>query len=117
MDASGKHLFNSTSIGYIMIDNCLKVIMAKSKRVGYCLSLVAVCLVVQEVILMTIQKRIQRLSSKGIPVNNFISRKKDITNLLEDVKYLLTCLSNSRMECYNKILDENADISIKMTPL
>lgn len=49
------------TIGYIMRDNQSNIIMAKSKRLRDCPTLVFECLTMREAILMAIQKGKQRI--------------------------------------------------------
>lgn len=37
-----------------------------------------------------------------------------IINLMEDIKYLLNQFSESRLKYYNRIINRNADVLVKM---
>lgn len=61
VDASRRQCTKLASISYVMRDNRLNVIMAKSKRLGDCSILAAKCLAMKEAILKVIQKRSKRI--------------------------------------------------------
>lgn len=77
--------------------------------------LVAKCLVVREAIWMAIQKGIQRFVIKidSQLVVNSINEKievlKEGSNLVEDIKCLLSHFSVSKVEYYNKITNRMTD--------
>lgn len=82
--------------------------MARNKGFGDCSISVAECLDEGKTILMAIQKNIQWIiiQSDSHLVFNFINEKievrKDIINLVHDVKCLLSRLSESRLEYCNR---------------
>lgn len=77
-----------TSLGYIIKDNQVRIIITNGKQIDDCPIIVAATLSVRETVLMAIQKNII-IESDSQSVVNSINRKimvpKDITNLVEDI--------------------------------
>lgn len=111
----------STSIEYIMKDNRSKCHQARNRRPGDCFIHVAKCEVVPKAIPMATQKSFSRtvIQNDSQLVVNAIKGKigvpKDIMNLVEDIKYLLTHFIECKVEYYN--INSDPDILAEKTHL